>query len=111
MKTRKGSLNHKNDEKEKEKEIEVELKTQKVWLDCKKGVLGLKTRKSEQRMEVFYAKLRQFMGKQSLTYARKGLKTSAKRIFRDRTYSLLAWNISSVHFAVFLSPFCTHTLL
>ena len=109
MKTRKGSLNHKNDEKEKK--IKVELKTQKGRLDCKREVLGLKTRKSEQRMEVFYTKLRQFLIKQSLTYARKGLKTSAKRLFRDRTYSLLAWNISSVHYAVFLSPFCTHTLL
>ena len=50
----------------------------------------------------------QFVGKQSLTYARKGLKTSAKRLFRDRTYSLLAWNISSVHCAVFLFLF-VHT--
>ena len=61
MKTRKGSLNHKNDEKEKK--IKVELKTQKGRLDCKREVIELKTRKIEQRMKVFYTKLRQLVGK------------------------------------------------
>ena len=53
-------------------------------------------------------KLHQFVGKQSLIDARKGLKTPAKRLFQDRTYSLLAWKILNVHCAVFLSLF-VHT--
>ena len=71
LKTWKGGFDkqkwkRKKKQKKKKKKQRSSWKPKKGGLTAKKGVFGLKTRKSEQRMEVFYTKLRQFVGKQSI---------------------------------------------
>ena len=106
-----------NEKKNKKRKCEVKLKTRKgsqttemiSRLKTWKGGLGRrKLIKGSQGMEPCDNQASPVVGKQSLTYARKGLKTSAKRLFLNRAYSLLAGNISNIHYAVFLSLF-VHT--